>query len=155
MILVNPSADIVGISFFFPFLFLFVANLLYRPWGAVHRVERAFVPRVRFWMVYEALLRKRTAVGVHPFGSMLPYQYAAKERRHRNGQATHRYMFRMASLHNRRLCVTKTNCVRWSCESCAVEEPNIDEPPLSNATSHSGNIPTQGTLFSQAFRIIS
>lgn len=125
--------------------------------GAVHRVERALVPRVRFWMVYEALLRKCIAVGVHPFGSMLPYQYAAKERRHRRGQATHRYMFRMASLHNRRLCVTKTNCVRWSCESCAVEEPNIDDTlPLSNATPHSsGNIPTQGTLFSQAFRIMS
>lgn len=54
-------------------------------------------------------------------------------------QATHRYMFRMASLHNPRLCATKTNCVRWSCESWAVDEPNIDDmPPLSNTTPHIG-----------------
>lgn len=46
----------------------------------------------------------------------------------------------MASLHNRRLCVTKTNCVRWSCESCAVEEPNIDDMlPLCKHTTQQKN----------------
>lgn len=42
---------------------------------------------------------------------------------------THRYMFRIASLHNRRLCETKVYCVLWSWESFAVEDPNMDDTP--------------------------
>lgn len=55
-------------------------------------------------------------------------------------------MLLMASLQSRRLCHTKVNWVRWSCDSCAEEEeePNMDEIPYPPLCVHARTVTANG-----------